>query len=109
MLADVPDSIAPPVLLLLWRDDPWLEPQPNARGTTFRAQLQVLAVAGRIDPAPGIELLEELVGYVAGRMHSDGYGWGLPTVTAPRQEPIGGVNYLAAAITYRVAVTTEEE
>lgn len=106
VLADVPDAIDPPCLLILWHDDPWLEPHTRC---VFWAQLVVMAVAGRIDPAPGIDALEQLVTFTTQRMIRDAYAWGLPTVTAPRQQPIGNLNYLAANITYRVAVTTEEE
>jgi|KBSMisStaDraftv2_1062788.scaffolds.fasta_scaffold292580_3 hypothetical protein len=106
VFGDVPDAIDPPVLLILWRQDPWLEPFGRC---TYWAQLTVMAVASRLDPAPGIEALEQLVAYVLGRFQHDAYSWGGPTITAPRNTPIGNLNYLAAEITYRVAVSTEED
>jgi hypothetical protein len=69
----------------------------------------VLCVADRIEPAPGVADLEQLVSYAIARLHADPYSWGVPTVTAPRRWTIARVDYLAALVTYRVPVTLNEE
>ena len=69
----------------------------------------MLCVADRIEPAPGVENLETLVSYAIARLAANGYGWGNPTVTAPRRWTIARIDYLAALVTYRLPVTLNEE
>ena len=105
VLDNVVDTLDPPAIMLVW-DDPWLEPQGTCR---WWARLGVLCVASRIEPAPGVADLEQLVSYAIARLQADGYGWGVPTATAPRRWTIARVDYLAALVTYRLPVTLNEE
>jgi hypothetical protein len=107
VLADVVDSLTPPALMLIW-GDPWLEPGVGAvtmGPCLWRARLQVLAVAGRLEPGPGIRTLEQLVAYVVERMKADAYTWPLDGVSAPRVFDIGNLPYLGARVTYLVPTT----
>ena len=106
VLADYADSASPPALLLLW-DDPWLQPEPAAFGPClhWQARLEVLAIASRVEPGPGIEKLEELVSYVVGRMVADDFSWPVASVIAPGRYEIGGVPYLGARVVYSLRVT----
>jgi hypothetical protein len=109
VLVDVVDSLTPPALMLMWQD-PWLEPQSfqgigaGSRGW-WTASLAVRCVAGRVEPGPGVETLEQLVAYTLGRLMADDYTWPAATLTAPRVWPIGEVRYLFADVQYQVPVT----
>jgi len=103
ILADMKDSVDPPVLLVGWLEDNWLEGDGNCR---YKAALTVLALSARLDPTPAIEDLEALVSHTLDSFHADAYQWGHPTVQAPRGEQLGGIPYLGARITFRVSVTT---
>ena len=104
VLVNVVDSLEPPALMLVW-GDPWLTPK-SFGPCYFDAQLDVLCVAARLEPGPGVETLETLVDYVIGRLAADDYSWPASTSQAPRIFRIGDVPYLAARVTYRVPVTT---
>ena len=98
------DALNPPVLMVGWTD-PWLEPSGMCR---FVARLTIWCVAGRLEPGDGVTTLEGMVSLVVDRLQADGYGWGLPTVSAPRVYAFGQIDYLAAQVVYPVHVTTEE-
>ena len=107
VIAEVVDALTPPALMLVW-GDPWLElglGAPTMGPCLWTAHLQVLAIAARIEPGPGIATLETLAAYVVERMHDDDYPWPLASVSGPRQFLIVGVDYLGARITYDVPVT----
>jgi hypothetical protein len=108
VLVDVVDSLTPPALMLIW-GDPWLSPgtgqRPAMGPCLWTARLQVLAVAGRLEPGPGIRTLEQLVGYVVDRLKADAYTWPLEAVTGPRVFDLGGLPYLGARVTYVVPIT----
>ena len=108
VITDVVDSLTPPALMLLW-SDPWIEPavanRPVMGPCLLTANLQVLCVGGRLDPGPGIDTIEQLVGYVLERMEADVYTWPLGLVSALRQQEIGGITYLTARVNYAVPVT----
>jgi hypothetical protein len=105
VLVDVVDSLTPPALMLIW-GDPWLQPGLGQRPTmgpcVWEARLQVLAVAGRLEPGPGIRTLEQLVTYVVDRMKADTYTWRLDSVSGPRVIDIGNLAWLGARVTYLV-------
>lgn len=104
---DVVDSLTPPALVLVW-DDPWLTVQTmGGRMAQYEAQLTVLAVASRIEPGPGISVLEKLAVYTISRLMADDYPWPQASSQAPRLFEIGGLPYLGARITYRVPVSVE--
>jgi hypothetical protein len=105
---DVVDSVSPPALLLLWAD-PWLNPTTlggmGGGGGLWDSWFEVIAVAGRLEPGPGIEKCEELVTYALARLREDDYAWPPETFYAPREIVIGGVHYLGARMIFRVPVT----
>jgi hypothetical protein len=68
----------------------------------YTARLRVVLVAGRLEPGPGYDMLDELVIYVLSRMRSDSTQWTLDQVTAPLQRDLAGVTYLAANVNYTV-------
>lgn len=106
VLADLVDAISPPALMLAW-GDPWL--QPHALRGYFEARFEVLCVASRVEPGPGIETLEGLVAYTITRLRADPYPWPQATSQAPRLFDIGGVPYLGARVVYAVPVAIEME
>lgn len=107
VLVDLVDAIGdPPVLMLEW-GDPWLTPRTVGQGW-WDAHLNVLAIAGRIEPGPGVERLEQLAAYVLARLLADAYSWPVESMTAPRRFDISGLTYLGARILLRVPVTVEE-
>lgn len=104
---DVVDSVTPPAILLLW-DDPWLTPETYkaiADRGYWTARIEVLCIASRVEPGPGVEKLEDLVSFVIGRTQADSYSWPAGTVSAPRVFTIGGVPYLGSRITYQLPVS----
>jgi len=101
------DALHPPALMLGWAD-PWLSAQPRPSNRVLDARLAVWCVAGRLEPGPGVEVLEGLVALVIDRLRADGYPWGIPMVQAPRAFPMGNVDYIAAQVVYTVPVSTSE-
>lgn len=107
VLADLVDAIDPPALMLEW-GDPWLTPRTVGQGF-WDAHLNVLALAGRLEPGPGIAMLEGLVGYVMARLLTDARSWPVESSTAPRRFDMGGLTYLGARLNLRVPVSIETE
>jgi hypothetical protein len=103
VIVDVVDALSPPALLLLW-SDPWLTPR-TIGSCYFDAQFEVLAVASRVEPGPGLAKLEELVSYTIDRLQADDYSWPPLTLYAPRRFEIGNITYLGARLVFRVPVT----
>ena len=107
------DAISPPALFVFWAD-PWLTPATTQAGlrrmASWTARLSVMCVAGRVEPGAGIATLEELVGYVIGRLRADTYPWPAPDVSAPiKWTPAAGApEYLACEARYRVPVYIPE-
>lgn len=106
VLSNLVDSLEPPALMITW-GDPWLE--PNGQAPASWARLVIVAVAGRLEPGAGVEKLEELVAYTVGRFVADRGAWPPATTSAPRAFELGGVRYLSAEITYRIAVAYGSE
>ena len=111
VIADVVDSLTPPVLMLLW-GDPWLTPGVQQRATmgpsVWTARLHVLCVAGRLEPGPGIRVIEGLVDHVVTRLHADAYTWPLESVSAPRIFDLSGIAYLGARVGYILPASVGE-
>jgi hypothetical protein len=102
--ADYPDAVEPPTLILIW-DEPWLEPAPRTMGTClWVAHLLVWCLAGRVEPGPGIDKLEELVTYTVDRLQADAHPWPAAETRAPRVWRIADVPLLGARIAYDVPV-----
>lgn len=107
VLLDVVDALHPPALLLLWTD-PFLEARTVTMGNgsgLWEARFEVLAVASRVEPGPGMTRLEELVAFTVSRLQADVNAWPPDTLYAPRRFDIGGVPYLGARMVFRVPVT----
>lgn len=111
---EVVDSVTPPALLLLW-EDPWLQPGAGAGPTMgpclWTARLQILCIAARLEPGPGIAKLEQLVAYTIERMRMDvTHQWPPASALAPRVFEFGRppttISYLGARVTYNVPATT---
>lgn len=110
VFVDAVDSLVPPALLLDWAD-PWIEPA-QTRGAIgacqWSARMQVICVAGRLEPGPGVDVLEQLVSLVVARLEADPYTWQLDSVSAPLQRDLAGISYLAANVIYAVPTTLRE-
>ena len=89
----LPDSIAPPVVLVAWAD-PWLKPSTVCG---FEAMCQYLIISQRIEPGGNTETLEEIVSALVPAVKATGY-FQVNDVTSPYALNIGGVDYLAASI-----------
>jgi hypothetical protein len=88
----IPDSIAPPAVYIAW-SNPWL------LATTFcqySATLQLICVAGRIEPGGQFAVLEDLVELVISTLHTNRIA--IRDATAPYPIVLGAVNYLAATV-----------
>ena len=104
---DVVDAVTPPALMLLWAD-PWLNRNVVGARTMsgyWDAWLEVLCIASRVEPGPGMTKLEELVSFVIARLQADTYTWPPETFYSPRRFDIGGITYLGARMIFKVPVT----
>jgi hypothetical protein len=63
----------------------------------------VTAVAGRLEAGAGLDTLDGLVAYVAGRFH--GTEWLVESWPEARVFTVGGINYLATRILYSTLAT----
>jgi hypothetical protein len=93
------DAVTPPCFVIVW-PEPWLTPQSVC---SYRAQLQVICVAVRIDPAPGYEQLEAMIEAAVPALQSAR----LPVVTVGAVVPfeVGGLQYQSARVTVTRPVT----
>lgn len=89
----LPDSIAPPCVLVAWAD-PWLIPSTVCG---FEAAIQYLVISQRIEPGGNTETLEEIVSALVPAVKAAQY-FAVREVTSPYALQIGGVDYLAASI-----------
>lgn len=89
----LPDSIAPPVVLVAWAD-PWLTPETMCG---WQANVQYLIISQRIEPGGNTERLEEIVSTLVPAVKATGV-FQVQTVTSPYALQIGAVDYLAASI-----------
>jgi hypothetical protein len=95
------DALTPPAFVLVWVDDPrWLS---RSTACAYGARLDVVCVAGRLDPAPGIETLETMVEAAVAAL--DAAAVPATDVAAPAPFEAGGVRYLAARLLLRTPVT----
>lgn len=109
VIVDVVDSLSPPAYMLVW-SDPWIDvgfnQQPAMGPCLWTANLQVLCLASRLEPGPGIETLEEMVRSALARFRADtSYTWPAGAVSGPRQFGVGALTYLGARINYAVPTT----
>jgi hypothetical protein len=88
----IPDSLSPPAVYIAW-SNPWL------LATTFcqyAATLQLICVAGRIEPGGQFAVLEDLVELVISTLQTNRIA--MRDATSPYPIVLGGVNYLAATV-----------
>jgi len=95
------DAVDPPALIVAW-EDPWVEFQTPC---FWYANLVVLCVASRVEPAAGVETLEGLMAYVISRLRDDPNSWPMASTTAPRLFEINNIPLLGARLVYRAPVT----
>jgi hypothetical protein len=105
VLVDVVDAVTPPALMLEW-NDPWLTATSIAGGLgTLQATLNVICFAGRLEPGPGVQTLEQLVDLVLSRFQADAYTWPLTASQAPRRFDINGIALLGVRLSFTIPVT----
>lgn len=89
----LPDSIAPPVVLVAWAD-PWLTPSTLCG---YEARIQYLIISQRIEPGGNTHRLEEIVSALVPAVKGAQY-FAIENVTSPFALQVAGVDYLAAQI-----------
>lgn len=89
----LPDSIAPPVVLVAW-SNPWIKP---ATLCAYEMAMELIVIAQRLEPGGKLETLEEIVAAIVPPMKSLPQ-WQVVDVTAPYPINVAGVDYLAASI-----------
>lgn len=92
VIASVPDSIAPPCVIVSW-GEPWLLPSTHC---LFVASLDVICIAARIEPGLQLGVLEDLVSAIVPSFK--GMGMAVGSVSSPFPLTLGGVDYLSASI-----------
>lgn len=97
---DLVDAVDVPCFMLLWSNELTEEGTP---GASFALPL-VIAVAGRIEPGETLAVLERMYAEVFTRTRADAR-FAIKSQEGPRIMDIGGISYLAARVTLRVAVT----
>ena len=93
------DAISPPAFVVVW-PDPWLA---TTTACFYRARVQIICAAARLDPAPGYEQLEAML--AAALPALAGGGWPLEQVGGALPFECGGLHYQAARITVTENVT----
>jgi hypothetical protein len=91
--------VTPPAFVLVW-PEPWLTP---ATSCSYRAQLQVIVIAARMEPPPGYEQLEALITAAVPALARAG----VPLVQVGAVLPLefANVTYQSARITVSSPVT----
>lgn len=89
----IPDAVAPPVVIVAW-SDPWLTPETLCG---WRAAMELVCIAQRIEPGGKTETLEEMVSAIVPAIKASQW-FQVVDVTAPYPLNAGGVDYLAASI-----------
>jgi len=98
---DLVDAIDVPCLMLLWNAEKF-DPLTSCSGT---ANVDVLSVAGRVEPGTTLDVLDNLEAEVWRRLRDDTEQWGVRSWSGPRVFEVAKVNYIASRIGLRVAVT----
>ena len=93
------DAVTPPAFVLVWAD-PWATRSSSCH---YGTRLDVVAIAARINPEPGIETLETMVERAVPAL--DAARAPVVEIVAPGPFDIGGVAYLAARLTITSPVT----
>ena len=105
VLVNLVDAITPPALMLEWAD-PWLTSATVAGGLgILTATLNVVCFAGRLEPGPGVTMLESLVSLVLTRLAADVNPWPLTGAQAPRRFEIAGVALLGVRLSFQIPVS----
>ena len=98
----LPDSIAPPVVLVAW-SDPWLKPDTFLQ---YQAAMELLCVAQRLEPGGQLDTLESLVSAIVPAVRQSQW-FQVVDVTSPYPLLLAGVDYLAASINITHDVESE--
>ena len=88
----LPDSVAPPMVLVAW-GDPWMKPSTMC---AFESTMELMLIAQRIEPGGKLETLEDGVSTLLPALKSSDFT--LIDTTAPYPMQIAGVDYLACSI-----------
>jgi len=88
----LPDSVAPPMVLISW-GDPWLKLSTMC---AYEVTMEIILVAQRIEPGGKLETLEDGVASILPAIK--GTYFTLIDTTAPYPMQVGGVDYLACSI-----------
>ena len=88
----LPDSVAPPMVLVAW-GDPWLK---LATLCAYESTMELVLIAQRIEPGGKLETLEDGVASLLPALK--GSDFTLIDCTAPYPMQIAGVDYLACSI-----------
>ena len=105
VLVNLVDAVTPPALMLEWAD-PWLTSLTVTGGVgVLQATLNVICFAGRLEPGPGVTMLEQLVGLVLTRLAADTYSWPLTASQAPRRFDINGIPLLGVRLSFQIPVS----
>jgi hypothetical protein len=89
----LPDSIAPPVVLVSWAD-PWLTPSTLCN---YQAAMELVLVAQRLEPGGKLDILEQMLAAIVPTL-KDNPEYQMVDATSPYPLQVGGVDYLAASI-----------
>jgi hypothetical protein len=108
VFADVVDSLTPPALVVE-QGSPFLTPGivggPMLAQCQYTARLVVVCIAGRLEPGPGIDTLEQLETYVLERLRADAHPWAFEEISQRGQYDLAGITYLAATVSYTITTT----
>ena len=100
VLVNLVDAVTPPALMLEWAD-PWLVTQTvTGAGGLLQATLNVICFAGRLEPGPGVDKLEQLVELVLTRLR-----WPLSAATPPRQFVVNRIPLLGLRLSFQIPVS----
>jgi len=89
----LPDSVAPPCVIVGW-SEPWIKPTTLC---AYQATMELLVIAQRIEPGGKLEVLEEIVSTILPALKTFA-DYQVIDCSAPYPIQIGGVDYLAATI-----------
>jgi len=93
VIDSIPDGVAPPSVFLTWAD-PWVTPVTFC---DYTVNINVIAVAQRIEPGGQYGVLEGLVSIIMPTL-KDSPDFLVKNASSPYPITLGGVNYLACSV-----------
>lgn len=94
-----PDQVAVPAAFVMW-GTPWLTLHGRCK---WDANVDLLLVAARFDPAGAFDTIEDLAEKVL-PLTTSGGAWRFSFLESPAPMDIGGVTYLAARLTVATTI-----